>query len=165
MAVLGPADLSRLYDAHASVLALYVRSLTDGAEDAVQEAFVRLARQDPPPRDPRAWLFRVARRRALLAGRGDRRRRRREGEAAQRSHAESNGHDAWFAEADDRIDARHAKALLAELPEAEREVIVARLWGALTFDEIAKLVGCGLTTAHRRYRNGLATLQERLDPS
>lgn len=32
----------------------------DAAADAAQEAFVRLLEQDPPPRDPRPWLFKVA---------------------------------------------------------------------------------------------------------
>jgi hypothetical protein len=39
-----------------------------------------------------------------------------------------------------------------------REVIVARFWGGLTFDQIARLQGCSLTTAHRRYRDGLSRL-------
>ena len=38
-------------------------------------------------------------------------------------------------------------------PES-REAIVARLWGGLTFEEIARLQGCSLTTAHRRYQSG-----------
>jgi DNA-directed RNA polymerase specialized sigma24 family protein len=44
-----------------------------------------------------------------------------------------------------------------------REVIVARIWGGLTFDEIAQLVGCSLPTAHRRYQTGLTELRTRLD--
>ena len=32
----------------------------DAAADAAQEAFVRLLEQDPPPREPRPWLFKVA---------------------------------------------------------------------------------------------------------
>ena len=44
-----------------------------------------------------------------------------------------------------------------------REVIVARLWGGLTFEEIAQLVGCSLPTAHRRYHVGLTELRERMD--
>ena len=39
---------------------------------------------------------------------------------------------------------------------------MARLWGGLTLEEVARLQGCSTTTAHRRYRAGLARLQERL---
>ena len=44
-----------------------------------------------------------------------------------------------------------------------REAIVARLWGGLTFEEVARLQGCSLTTAHRRYQAGLARLHARLE--
>ena len=36
------------------------------------------------------------------------------------------------------IDAGEATRLLAELPLELREVIVARLWGGLTFEEVAR---------------------------
>jgi RNA polymerase sigma-70 factor (ECF subfamily) len=42
---------------------------------------------------------------------------------------------------------------------------VARLWGGLTFDQIARLQRCSLTTAHRRYHEGLTRLHERLEGS
>jgi RNA polymerase sigma-70 factor (ECF subfamily) len=53
--------------------------------------------------------------------------------------------------------------MLAELASELREVIVARLWGGLTFAEIAELVGCSLATAQRRYQAGLNELKERLE--
>jgi DNA-directed RNA polymerase specialized sigma24 family protein len=48
------------------------------------------------------------------------------------------------------------------LPLEQREVVVARIWGGLTFEELAHLVGCSLPTAHRRYQAGLVALRERL---
>jgi len=48
------------------------------------------------------------------------------------------------------------------LPLEEREVIIARIWGGLTFAEIAELVNCSLPTAHRRFQAGLMQLRERL---
>jgi RNA polymerase sigma-70 factor (ECF subfamily) len=53
--------------------------------------------------------------------------------------------------------------MLAELALELREVIVARLWGGLTFAEIAEMVGCSLATAQRRYQAGLIELRERLE--
>jgi DNA-directed RNA polymerase specialized sigma24 family protein len=92
--------------------------------------------------------------------RQSRRRRRREQRAADREAAPGGS---WFTATDDRIDAEHASRLLADLDLETREVIVARLWGGLTFEEVARLQGCSLTTAHRRYQAGLARLHARLE--
>jgi DNA-directed RNA polymerase specialized sigma24 family protein len=70
---------------------------------------------------------------------------------------------AWFAAVDDQLDAQEATRMLAELALELREVIVARLWGGLTFAEVAELVGCSLPTAQRRYQAGLTELRERLE--
>jgi RNA polymerase sigma-70 factor (ECF subfamily) len=155
MRPLPPEALGQLYRQHAPALRLYARQWGACAEDVVQDAFVRLARQVPPPERVRPWLYQVVRNRALEVHRGTIRRRRREERASTP--------EAWFAAADARLDADEAARLLAELPLEQREVIVARLWGGLTFEEIAPLAGCSLPTAHRRYQAGLAALRERLE--
>lgn len=155
MPALDPDCLARLYRRHAPALRLFARQWPGVADDVVQEAFVRLAQQCPPPERALPWLYRVVRNAALAAQRGAARRRQREKSASAR--------EAWFASADDRLDAEAAAQLLAELPLDVREVIVARLWGGLTFDEVAQLTGGSLPTAHRRYRAGLAALRERLE--
>jgi RNA polymerase sigma-70 factor (ECF subfamily) len=155
MTPLAPTALGQLYRQHAPALRLYARQWGGGAEDMVQNAFVRLAQQVPPPDQVLPWLYRVVRNEALSAGRTDSRRRRREQRAGSP--------EAWFSPAEDRLDADEAARLLAELPLDFREVIVARLWGGLTFEEIAALVGCSPPTAHRRFHTGLAQLRERLE--
>jgi RNA polymerase sigma-70 factor (ECF subfamily) len=60
------------------------------------------------------------------------------------------------------IDGRTAAAALERLPEEQREVIVAHLWGGLTFEEIAEVTGASSSTAHRRYAEGLQTLRQEL---
>jgi RNA polymerase sigma-70 factor (ECF subfamily) len=155
MPPLTPEALGQLYRRHAPALRLYARQCCPCAEDLVQEAFVKLAGQDPPPQRALPWLYRVVRNAALAEHRAGARRRRREGLASNR--------EAWFACADEELDAREAARLLAELPLELREVIVARIWGGLTFDEVATLAGCSLPTAHRRYLAGLAALKERLE--
>jgi RNA polymerase sigma factor (sigma-70 family) len=154
MLTIDPDTLGRLYRAHAPALRLYARQWP-GAEDLVQDAFIKLAQQSPPPGQVLAWLYRVVRNGALAANRAAARRRRREHRAG--------APEAWFSSADDRLDAEHAARLLADIPLDLREVIVARVWGGLTFEEIARLVGCSLPTAHRRYQAGLAELQQRLE--
>jgi RNA polymerase sigma-70 factor (ECF subfamily) len=154
MARIEPELLGRLFDEHASALVLYARQWSDRPEDIVQEAFVALATQRRLPDRVLPWLYRVVRNASIAEARSDRRRRRRE--------ALVSGTEGWFASADDRIDAAEATRVLADLTLEEREVIVARVWGGLTFEEIARLQACSLTTAHRRYTAGLARLQERL---
>jgi len=159
MGRIGPELLGRLFDAHAAALALYARQWRDGpdADDLVQDAFLALARQATVPDQPGAWLHRVVRNAAVSSGRSTRRRRSREEEAG-RARA-----GPWFSEVDDQLDAREAASHLSSLDPDCREAIVARLWGGLTFEQIAELQGCGLTTAHRRYTTGLARLLERLE--
>jgi RNA polymerase sigma-70 factor (ECF subfamily) len=155
MAMIEPTVLGQLYRRHAPALRLYARQWGGGGEDLVQNAFVRLTQQEPPPDRVLPWLYRVVRNEALAAQRTAARRRRRE--------ARAGVVEAWFSPAEDRLDAGEAARLLAELPLELREVIVARLWGGLTFEETAALVGCSLPTAHRRYHTGLARLRERLE--
>jgi RNA polymerase sigma factor (sigma-70 family) len=154
---IAPDELARLYREHAPALRLYVRQWPGGDEDLVQDAFIKLAQQSPAPDQVVPWLYCVVRNGALGAGRSEARRRRRE--------VRVSGAEAWFAAADDRIDGREATRLLAELPLEQREVVVARIWGGLTFDEVAQLTGCSLATAHRRYQTGMIALRERLSGS
>lgn len=149
-----PRVLADLLADHAAALVLFARQWCDCPEDAVQEAFCKLARAAPPA-DPVAWLYRVARNAALDAGRSARQRVRRERAAARPV--------LWFAEGGvDGLDAATAVAALESLAPDLREVIVARLWGGLTLDQAAVAAGCSVSTAHRRYEAGIAALRERL---
>jgi RNA polymerase sigma-70 factor (ECF subfamily) len=49
---------------------------------------------------------------------------------------------------------------LERLPEEEREVIVARLWGGMTLEQIAAAFDCSVSSAHRRYEAGIAELRQ-----
>lgn len=157
---MAPESLRRLIDRHADALELYARQWCETPEDIVQEAFVRLAAQRREPENPAAWLFRVVRNGAINAATAARRRRRHEAQAAAESPA-------WF-EPDPAspnaiaIDPDQAAAELRLLPIEQREVIVAHLWGGLTFEQIGKLVSCSSSTAHRLYQSGLNALRERL---
>ena len=52
-----------------------------------------------------------------------------------------------------------AKAALQELPYAQREAVVLRVQGQLTFKEIAEHLGCSIKTVQSRYRYGLEKLR------
>lgn len=151
---MSPATLGDLLGRLGPSLTLFARQYTAAAEDAVQDAFVRLAGLRESPDNPEAWLFRVVRNRALDLRKTDARRKRRE---------ETHRPAAWFAEpAVDGLDAEVAVAALRRLPEAEREVIIARLWGGLTLAEVGAALDCSAVTAHRRYEAGVARLRELL---
>jgi RNA polymerase sigma-70 factor (ECF subfamily) len=154
MAPIEPEILAGLYREHAPALRLYARQWSSSAEDIVQEAFVKLVQQSPLPEQVLPWLYSAVRNAGLAMNRAAVRRRQREERAGMP--------EAWFSEVDDALDAQDATRYLAELPLEEREVIIARIWGGLTFAEIAELVNCSLPTAHRRFQAGLMQLRERL---
>jgi RNA polymerase sigma factor (sigma-70 family) len=154
--VMGPEVLGRLVDEHAAALILYARQWCACAEDVVQEAFLKLVAQRPLPARVLPWLYRVVRNAAISAGRAERRRRHYEAAAAARALA-------WFAAAEPTaLDVAAATQALQALPLEQREIIVAHLWGGLTFEQIAEVTGCSSSTAHRGYIAGLTALRERL---
>jgi RNA polymerase sigma-70 factor (ECF subfamily) len=147
--------VQHVLETQASALELYARGWCATPEDVVQNAILQLARQRPLPERPIGWLYCAVRRGAISAGRSDNRRKRHESAAARPLD--------WFEPAvDDVLDARVAANALGELELDHREVLVARLWGGLSFAEIGELVDCSSSAAHRRYAAGLAALRERL---
>ena len=155
--MMGPEILGQLLDRHARALTLYARQWCGTPEDVVQEAFVKLATQRPPPERVVPWLYGVVRNMAITAARKEGRRRRHETAAAMRA-------DSWFAaEVGAGLDGTVATGMLLALPAEEREAITLHLWSGLTFDEIGEVTGVSSSTAHRRYASGLDHLRERLN--
>jgi RNA polymerase sigma factor (sigma-70 family) len=153
---MGPEMLGRLLDRHAAPLELYARQLCNCPEDAVQEAFVELARQPAVPENITPWLYRVVRNKAISASRAARRHKSHESQAAGRRRA-------WFEPSPgDALDAVTAMTVLKDLPPMEREVVVARIWGGLTFQQIGELIDTTDSTAHRHYESALAVLRQKL---
>lgn len=151
--------LAGLLDQHGGALELFAAQWTDAPEDCVQEAFVELARLTESPRNPAAWLYRVVRNRAIGRARSAERRRRHEQFAASLAPAWSNPAD------EPPIGAAELAAALDSLDESLREVVVARTWGGLSFEQIAEVVGASTSAAHRRYEAGLAELRRVLEVS
>jgi RNA polymerase sigma factor (sigma-70 family) len=146
---------ARLVDRHGPPLILYARQWCQAPEDVVQDAFLKLMTLTTPPRDPVPFLYRVVRNGALDAGKTTRRRQRREQAVARP--------EGWFREpAVDGLEAQTAVAALQRLPGEQREVIVARLWGGLSFEQIAEVAGCSASTAFRRFDAGIDVLRREL---
>jgi RNA polymerase sigma-70 factor (ECF subfamily) len=154
---MGPDQLADLVDRYAAALVLYARQWCACPEDVVQTAFLKLVRIGTPPDNLLPWLYRVVRNGAIDASRAARRRARYETAAADRAPR-------WFAPSYDPtgLDARAAADALAVLPPETREIIVAHIWGGLTFEQIAEAVGSSAATCYRRYAAGLDTLRQKL---
>src|SRR6187431_2501170 len=107
MPTIGLEQLAAIVRTQAGPLRLYALGFltgfeTSAADDVVQEALIKLARQSPPPDEPKAWLYRVVRNAALTMRRGASRRRRHETDAAAER-------DAWFRPAEQtRVDSAEA---------------------------------------------------------
>ncbi len=115
---------------------------------------MQLARQAARPENVAAWLYRVVRNGAISAARAEGRRRHHETVAAEAMRG-------WFVPPGPAsLDGEAAAQVLARLPLEEREIIVAHLWGGLTFAEIGEVIGISSSTAHRRYESGLKQLRE-----
>src|SRR5690349_20419767 len=126
---MSPREFASLVDTQAGALILYARQWCAAPEDVVQEAFLKLAGLRESPREPVPWLYRVVRNGALDAGKSERRRRQRESAVARPER--------WFVQPEvDGLDADLAVRALHGLPANQREAIVARLWGGLSFEQI-----------------------------
>ena len=147
-------------DRHGAALVLlarqWVASRAD-AEDVVQEAFVRFWRSRHRVAEPVAYLYACVKRCALDWQRGRGRQIRRE-QAVARPEAEGP-----FTGPMEESERRAAIAsALRGLPEDQREVLVMKVWGALTFAQIAQVLQVSANTAASRYRYALAKLREQL---
>jgi RNA polymerase sigma-70 factor (ECF subfamily) len=157
--------LERLYDAHAAGLFLYLVTFTKSdtdARDLLQDVFIRLARLDAMEQqtNEKAFVFRIAHNLAVDWLR--RRIVRQESEESLAREIERNDHSA--PDPDMPLLASHFAAALRSLPEDQRSVAQLRLWGGLTFEEIAHTQNIPLNTAASRYRYALDKLRTLLRP-
>ena len=161
----GP-DIAQLYDAHAAALFAFLLNLTrDEADtrDLLQEIFVKLAREPARlagVRVERAFLVQLAHNAAidLLRRRGTRERTK------ENYAAEMISPFAPATEPDEEIFRQALAAALAALPAEQRAVVHLKLWGDLTFAEIAAALEIPPNTAASRYRYGLDKLRDQLRP-
>ncbi|MEW4487361.1 RNA polymerase sigma factor [Thalassoglobus sp. JC818] len=148
--------LGELIDKYAQPLELYARQWSDDAADLVQTAFLKLLEEPVLPSNVKPWLYRVVRNLAVSSLRSTIRRRDRETRHFRRS-------ENWFEDgSDSELDGEKATSALLDLDRKTREVIVAHLWGTLTFEEIADLTQTSSSTVHRRYQNGIQQLRKQM---
>ena len=155
-------NLEELFGCHGEDLYRYLvfrLGSAEDAEDVLQECFCRFARYDLRwrlVRDPRAFVFRVARNEAnrfLRQKHG-----RREGEAMILAGAVS-GFMAAFVAPDEPSLALLLRAADG-LPPEQKEAVFLKVGDGLTFKEIASICGVSANTAASRYRYGIEKLRE-----
>lgn len=154
-------DQARWLSEQAPRLILFARqwvSCHADAEDVFHTAFVRFWRQRDRVRDPIPFLYTCVRRTAMNW-------RRERGRREKRERLVQPG--PLFTTDPDRVAEGEANQLLEEalrrLSEEQREVVVMRIWGELTFPQIGEVLSVSSSTADTRYRAGLKRLRLELD--
>jgi RNA polymerase sigma-70 factor, ECF subfamily len=142
---------------HGAALLLYARQFcatSADAEDAVQAGVLRCWERAGAMQNPGPYLYACVRTAALDSGRQERRRFARE-RAVARDAGPSAFEDPPIERAERQV---RIEAALAHLPAEQREVVVMKVWGGLTFAQIAEALGVPPGTAASRYRYALAGL-------
>ena len=142
-------------EANAARYLLFARSQARceaDAQDVVQEVLVEVWRRSAGRQPEDALVFQTIRRRAIDLGRRTDRRERRE-QAAQ---------DWWQPSAEETSGDAELERAVQGLPTRLREVVLLKIWGGLTFAQIAITLGVPLATAASRYRYALEHLRHAL---
>jgi RNA polymerase sigma-70 factor (ECF subfamily) len=140
----------------------------DDARDVCQETFLRAFRALPAFRGQAkfsSWLYRIA-----LNLCRDWVRRERRVPIVQTTEGTDLRDVAAATDPSESIEdlvarkdlAERIEQLMAELPEEQRTAIILKEYHDLTFQEIAEVTGCPLSTVKTRLYKGLTTLRHRL---
>ena len=157
-----PAAVELMWDRYANDLLAFLKcvlcSIHD-AEDVLQMVFVRIVRKRNKLAKARcldAYVYRIARNEAS----GWIRRRSRE-------RRERVADDPWLVVRESHNEpsdlAERLQAALARLPQAQREVIVMKIYRHKTFLQIARLLDLSQSTVASRYRYGTEKLRVLLE--
>ena len=159
-------DWRKLWRDYGPRLLLFARQQTPhlaDAEDLVQEAFVRYwrAREKDSTLTP-GLMFTMVRRIAIDHARRNGGRVRREIAAGMPEESAA----VWFA---DPVETQERREMLEEalrsLPQTQREVLVLKIWGGLTFEQVGDTLDIPANTAASRYRYALGQLRQTLSPA
>ena len=143
---------------HGAKLLLFARQQSrrpDEAEDLLQEAFVRIWRLYGHTGEAPGLVYRAIRRLAIDWARSIDRRQARENRVALESPLALS-----FERTLEQDERKQALLRAVErLPDQQKEVVILKIWGELTFDEIARTLDESLNTVASRYRYALQKLK------
>jgi RNA polymerase sigma-70 factor (ECF subfamily) len=140
-------------------LARWLSRSSAEADDIVQDAMLRAFRafEDFRGGDPKAWLLAIVRNCWLSAGAASRRRAHTELDDGLAATDASPEQAAIAQSRRRRID-----AVLADLPEEFREVLVLREMEEMSYRQIADITGAPMGTVMSRLARARAMLRERI---
>jgi RNA polymerase sigma-70 factor, ECF subfamily len=161
-----PASWKTYFDEWGPSLLLFARQQTGylaEAEDVVQEAFFKVWKKYGQKTEiTKSLLYATVRTTAIDFSRSQGRRKLRE----HKLYEDGDGDTTWFQR---NLETRERDSLLEEavqkLSKDQQEVLVLKIWGELTFQEIADTLGISHNTAASRYRYALEHLKKLLKPS
>jgi RNA polymerase sigma-70 factor (ECF subfamily) len=150
----------KIIDAHFAPLLLYARQWdVVSAEDLVQDAFLKLLRvsyKKGCPDNVAAWLFQVVRNGAVSRFRKTSRREKHE-------HNRAVTQITWSVPTQEAaLESAELTEMLDQLPIELRELVILRIWGGLSFDEMAVTTNASRTTVFRKYGEALEMLKKKL---
>ena len=122
------------------------------ADDCFQETFISALRAYPKldhSGDPRAWIFTIARNKALDAHRA----------AQRRPVPVEDLPDAGMTDPEAVDD--ELMALVTDLPEKQREAVELRYIADLSYDQVAEVMGCTNEAARQSASAGIRALRKR----
>jgi RNA polymerase sigma-70 factor (ECF subfamily) len=154
-------NLGRCFESYGAGLALYGRQWLDpsDAEDVVQEAFIKLMKQNIVPDNVKAWLYCLVRNEAIT------RLRQRQRHQNRTSDVEFM-QTSWFErEPSNPLDADSAQKALSALPDDLREVVVLRIWGEMTLKEMATVLALPLSSVFHKYQTAMEALRKKMEAS
>jgi RNA polymerase sigma-70 factor (ECF subfamily) len=149
------AAFAELVERYGPRLRYFLRRLlgpTGETEDVLQDTWLDVFRSAPRLADPgafAAWLYRVARDRAWRLLRKQRQ------PLAPLPEEDLAGEEAEFSAA----DAEQVHIALGQLPLEHREVLVLRFLEEMSYDDIARVVGCPLGTVRSRLHHARRALR------
>ena len=121
------------------------------AEDITPELFLKLYTSPPDAsvRNPRAWIFRMARNLAI--------------DALRKKQCSDIDEVTLSFDDTERINTGiDIEKALSSLSLSEREIVSLHIDGGLGFREIGKALGISLTSAYRKYKSALNKLRRML---
>jgi RNA polymerase sigma factor (sigma-70 family) len=157
---------TRLYRAYAPGVRSYLKSRgASEPDDLTGEVFLRVVRALPEfvgdEQHFKSWIFTVAHNRLVDGHRAQRRRRDEpcpDGVIECRAAVGNVEKDALTA-----IGGKRVRTLIGSLTPEQQSVLLLRLLGGLTVDEVARAVGKRSGAVKALQRRGLASLRKKLD--
>jgi RNA polymerase sigma-70 factor (ECF subfamily) len=145
---------------------VFVLGNREDAKDAAQDAFIKCwnAREQlPQVINLRAWIFRVCFNTAKDMQRSAWNRRSRPLQAEQYTMMARDAAPSQTLERKESID--RLRAAILELREEEKEVFLLRQNGELTYEQIAEIRACPVSTVKTQMRTALEKLRRVLNPA